>query len=59
MFREETKDNGIIKIAKNTYGSVGEFSFDFFPEYAYVSDCSEEGNITLFKDLNKYAHLTD
>ena len=59
MFREETKDYGIIKIAKNTYGSVGEFSFNFFPEYAYVSDYLEEGNITPFNDLNKYAHPAD
>lgn len=59
MFREETKDYGIIKIAKNTYGSVGEFSFHFFPEYAYVSDYLEEGNITPFNDLNKYAHPAD
>lgn len=59
MFRGENKDSGIIKIAKNTYGALGEFSFNFFPEYAYISDYFEKGKITLFKDLNKYAHLTD
>jgi archaellum biogenesis ATPase FlaH len=59
MTREKNADNGKIKILKNSYGGLGEFSFNFFPEYAYVSDCLEEGKITLFKDLNKYAHFTD